>query len=778
MASAKMPEFSYSCEICGVEGLNDEEMRSHMLVYHLEGAVSCPFCDLGDISADEMLLHVNSAHLEYLTPERELLAFIDDDEDDEDEEEEEVDEEAEEMEGGRYGTPPDVPPNDLSHFRRENSNSRRSNEERRHLEHHHGLPSSFRNGAAMCPDPSPVKRGEMDNGDDDARVPNLVLPQEDKANGWNDDNNNNNTNGDDVSFMRGEKSDLPDPGVAGDRPGPLAGAGSSGSPLRSALALNLGGIASMSGSSRGLGMGVPGGAGPRPERLGNGVSVVRQCPLCPYRNEFPLRLEEHINRQHFDPTSPSFPATSPVRSHAEDTPAVYDCPLCVRTFQNSPDLELHVNIEHKDILSPAKPSQVTPNAENWSESCPVCCMSGFKDNQEMASHIEEHFNSQKAGVSPITPEMSCDRMLAREIERREKEVRRLREQREFEMLRAQYGMDNQGNFREQSLTNMQKAVYAGEMSVADYYERQFELRAAESNGVDDGSSCTKGLVPKIRGISASSNNVARTYMCTTVDHYASTYGDKGWGCGYRNMQMMVSSVLHHTGYNEQLYKPSLMGGGIYGMSGSGAGSRGWGASGTQGGLLSDAAVSRSAMPSISRLQQHVEWAWRQGFDLQGCDQLGGKLFNTRKWIGATEVVTFLSSLRIRCQLVDFHRPTSVDGSHPEMFSWVFQYFQKNDEFKPPLYLQHQGHSRTIVGVEQLKDSSISLLVFDPSHSPHQMSHFRNTATAISGMRLIRKSLSAMKARQYQVVAVCGIMDTEQEYQQSKVLRSIRVPQDR
>lgn len=101
-------------------------------------------------------------------------------------------------------------------------------------------------------------------------------------------------------------------------------------------------------------------------------------------------------------------------------------------------------------------------------------------------------------------------------------------------------------------------------------------------------------------------------------------------------------------------------------------------------------VSRSSMPSISRLQQHVEWAWRQGFDVQGCDQLGGKLFNTRKWIGATEVVTFFSSLRIRCQLADFHRPTAPDGSHPEMFNWVLQYFQKNEEFKPPLYLQHQG----------------------------------------------------------------------------------------
>jgi len=42
-----------------------------------------------------------------------------------------------------------------------------------------------------------------------------------------------------------------------------------------------------------------------------------------------------------------------------------------------------------------------------------------------------------------------------------------------------------------------------------------------------------GLVPKIRGISGNSPNVVRTLMCTTVDHYASTYGDKGWGCGYR-----------------------------------------------------------------------------------------------------------------------------------------------------------------------------------------------------------------------------------------------------
>lgn len=124
-------------------------------------------------------------------------------------------------------------------------------------------------------------------------------------------------------------------------------------------------------------------------------------------------------------------------------------------------------------------------------ACPVCFSTSFKSNDELTAHIEEHF-SKKCTPSPITPDLSTDRMLAKDMERLEKELRKLREQREFELLRAQYGMDNQGNFREQSVTNMQRAVYSGEMTIADYYERQTELRVAESSGIDDGSSCTRG----------------------------------------------------------------------------------------------------------------------------------------------------------------------------------------------------------------------------------------------------------------------------------------------
>lgn len=77
-----------------------------------------------------------------------------------------------------------------------------------------------------------------------------------------------------------------------------------------------------------------------------------------------------------------------------------------------------------------------------------------------------------------------------------------------------------------------------------------------------------------------------------------------------------------------------------------------------------------------------------------------------------------------------------------------------------------GHSRTIIGVEHLKDGTVRLLVFDPSHSKTQMELFNNTATATNGMRLIRRPLVAMKARQYQIVAIAGIIETDQEFQVS------------
>ena len=53
------------------------------------------------------------------------------------------------------------------------------------------------------------------------------------------------------------------------------------------------------------------------------------------------------------------------------------------------------------------------------------------------------------------------------------------------------------------------------------------------------------------------------------------------------------------------------------------------------------------IPSIPKIQTLLESAWKKGFDVAGCEQLGQQVVNTAKWIGATEIVATLSSLNVR-----------------------------------------------------------------------------------------------------------------------------------
>lgn len=251
-----------------------------------------------------------------------------------------------------------------------------------------------------------------------------------------------------------------------------------------------------------------------------------ECLLCNYKTESTNTLTEHINRTHFDPLSPSVNnnlgngLSGGTSQKNKTTLHVHECPICMmRAFPSGSDLELHVNIEHKDILSPANfANGASAQLENnvGHQLCPICNLNFDQMTvPEMEIHIEGHFAR--------TPIKNDDRVVGDGS----KEAR-LREERVcFEMLRAQYGMDDQGNFREQSLEAMQKAVYAGEMSVADYYERQIGLRAAESHGIDDGTSCTKSVAARILSLSANAPGVTKSLICSGVDHYASNFGDKG-----------------------------------------------------------------------------------------------------------------------------------------------------------------------------------------------------------------------------------------------------------
>ena len=354
--------------------------------------------------------------------------------------------------------------------------------------------------------------------------------------------------------------------------------------------------------------------------------------------------------------------------------------------------------------------------------------------------MESHFTS--SSVPSSTRLESENEKMAREMESKERAKRKREEEAEFASLQAQYGMDEQGNFKSQSASGLRKAVVSGKLSVVDYYERSAGLAESQKSGVDDGSSVTPKITLILQGLSQSSQGVAETLLASRTDHYSSTFGDKGWGCGFRNLQMILSTLLHSTLYRDMVLAAAV-------------GNRNLGG-GRSGGV-----------PSIPRLQQVIEEAWRAGFDRAGCEQLGGRLINSRKWIGATEVATFLSFCHLDSEILDFCAPTAPNGTHPRLFDWVVSYFRKTRPVTPPLYLQHQGHSRTVVGAEVMVGGAIRLLVLDPSHSP--------TSLGQNTMRLVRKTLVGMRSKQYQVVAVTGKLDSSEAREAKKVIVSKRIP---
>ena len=52
---AARPSPLHTCELCGQEGMAEEDLRSHMRLEHVEGSPACPFCDLADLSHSEMV---------------------------------------------------------------------------------------------------------------------------------------------------------------------------------------------------------------------------------------------------------------------------------------------------------------------------------------------------------------------------------------------------------------------------------------------------------------------------------------------------------------------------------------------------------------------------------------------------------------------------------------------------------------------------------------------------------------------------------------------------
>ncbi|KAI8639815.1 peptidase family C78-domain-containing protein [Parasitella parasitica] len=195
---------------------------------------------------------------------------------------------------------------------------------------------------------------------------------------------------------------------------------------------------------------------------------------------------------------------------------------------------------------------------------------------------------------------------------------------------------------------------------------------------------TAGVIPRLEPNFRKADTLS-AYLCSPLtDHLSTGFMDLGWGCGYRNCQMLMTFLERQKQEGEPLLKSVL---------------------------------------DIPGIQLLIEKAWQEGFDTLGAAQLDHHVFKTRKWIGTTEVYTLLAYLGIRSTIIDFHQP-GPQQLHHELMDWIQSYFMDSAAHRkstktvcitnrPPLYLQHQGHSRTVVGIELLKSGKRNLIMFDP-----------------------------------------------------------------
>ncbi|XP_041043100.1 zinc finger-containing ubiquitin peptidase 1 isoform X5 [Carcharodon carcharias] len=199
-------------------------------------------------------------------------------------------------------------------------------------------------------------------------------------------------------------------------------------------------------------------------------------------------------------------------------------------------------------------------------------------------------------------------------------------------------------------------------------------------------------------------------------------------------------------------------------------------------------TSDLVIPCIPKLQSMIEEAWKDGFDPQGAAHFQNKLQGTRAWIGATEIYSLLTFLRIKCQIVDFHHPTGPSDTHPRLFEWLRQFYSSGRDAgprlqprviwtnKPPIYLQHHGHSRTIIGIEERNNGKLCLLIFDPGN--HEMQKLLGRDMTGVNLKMIRRFIGSMKHKQYQIVAINGFLSMEEKNARkhaSAVLTAEKVP---
>ncbi|KAJ1387495.1 Peptidase C78, ubiquitin fold modifier-specific peptidase 1/ 2 [Sesbania bispinosa] len=286
-----------------------------------------------------------------------------------------------------------------------------------------------------------------------------------------------------------------------------------------------------------------------------------------------------------------------------------------------------------------------------------------------------------------------------------------------------------------------------------------------------------GLMALLRNCLESETENSKSILSGYVDHFHSLESvDAGWGCGWRNIQMISSHLL----VQRPEAREALFGGAGF-------------------------------VPDIPSLQRWLEIAWEKGFDAPGSAQFDHVIYGSKKWIGTTECAALLRSFALRARVVDFgpKEAQSVPGSSVDstmnkassdkmvkskakkseacqvLMDFVWNYFSDKSSIqfgqqhvviseKTPLYFQHDGHSRTIVGIHVKHQGNgiveYNLLVLDPAHSTAALE--RSLRQKVGWQKLIKRGMHTLKKPQYQLCYVDPGIASEEEMEKLKTIDSV------
>ncbi|CAI0540904.1 unnamed protein product [Linum tenue] len=406
-----------------------------------------------------------------------------------------------------------------------------------------------------------------------------------------------------------------------------------------------------------------------------------------------------------------------------------------------------------------------------SASCPVCNQS-FPPSL-LHWHVDTHFDSEQEENLVV----SNDEQLARDLE--------LAEQLSLSHALLNQSLDQAEPLLIASQTRSSFHRVATDGGLMTLLYERLQSGGAKFNGQGKGKYAAAAP--------------ATTLLAGYVDHYQSRRGeDSGWGCGYRNIQMLASHLLNSRPDAREV---------LFGGSGF--------------------------VPDIPFLQGWLEVAWRKGFDPLGSQQFHHSIRGSKRWIGTTECAALLRSFGIRARIVDFgpkkleslflsvpgtsvappkkkksslvrgpmdrylvRNDTRKDdsgqtdsnscgepqssgknrfcngGTSPNnpsdaqvLVDWVWNYFSHQGTKvsaqqqrvvmtgKAPLYFQHDGHSRTIVGIQCKQQHSYgspeyTLLILDPAHRTEALE--RSIKTNGQWEKSIKRGVHTLKKSQYQI----------------------------